>query len=481
MEYSAQQLATILEEAMEEAGRPRPAEFFTRLARFVAVLRSLGLNTGTSELNDAARALAAVDVLDREQFRLALRATLVKKQRDARVFDPAFARFFAPGEDLDRLHQHEVEAAEERERVMEQSAAEIRDGVSQSGGEWAGGAADLLSLTAEQLETYARLPEAERSRIRNLLENYRGNPVNDPSSLIAQVVESSLDYWRYYLNRQEQEQRPARREPEVRPTGDGMVDDVVRSVARNLAQEPETSLLEMDMRAIGEQDMPQVTVLLRKMARRLATGLSRRYRSSRKKRSIDIRRTVRGSVRFGGLPLYLRYRGRRVQKPRLVLVCDVSASMAAYARLVVQFVYGLADVVRDIETFIFAEDLERITPRLQKRLGFAATMSAVMAGSSQWGKTTNLAAALDTLCREYGNVLTRNSYLVIVSDTKTREPDRTAELLEDLKRRTRGVLWLNTLPRSQWGELRSVGLFRDRVRMLESNTLSQVERAIKTL
>lgn len=477
MVLNISQMAAIL----EDVEVPAPTEFFYRLARFVAVLRSLGLNTGTSELNDAARALAVVDVLNREQFRLALRATLVKKQRDARVFDLAFENFFTPGEVQEQLRRREDEAVREHEMVMEQSRAEIRAGVAQSGGDWAGGAAEYLNLTPEQLETYSLLPEGEKDRIRKLLEKYRGNPVNDPSGLIAQVVEASLEYWRYHLHRRETENHVHHREATTNYSGDQLVDRVARSVARDMAAEPEESLLERDMQAIKDQEMPAVTVLLRKMARRLATGLSRRYRGSRKKQAIDIRRTVRGSVRYGGLPLHLHYRGRRVQKPRLILVCDVSASMASYARLVIQFVYGLSDVVRDIETFIFSEDLERITPQLRRRRGFAATMSAVMTDSAQWGKTTNLAAALRTLVDDYNQLLTRGSYLIIVSDTKTMAPENALALVSDIRRRVKGVLWLNTLPRSQWRGVRTVSLFKQEVRMLESNTLGQLERSMRVI
>lgn len=458
-----------------------PVAFFERLSKFIAVLRSLGLNTGTSELSDAVRALAAVDVLDRKQFRLALRATLVKKQRDARVFDLAFDRFFAPDEVKEQWRRREAEKAVELEQLMQSSEEEIMAGVSRSGGEWAGGAAEQIKLTEQQLETYTRLPENERNRIRSLLEGYRGNPVNDPSNLIAQVVESSLDYWRYHLNKKEDEQGETRPHDDVGYYGDREADEVIRSVARDLVREPEESLLEKDMRAIGEQDMPAVTVLLKKMARRLATGLSRRYRGSRKKQAIDIRRTVRGSIQFGGIPLYLRYRSKRVQKPRLVLVCDVSASMARYARLIIQFIYGLTDVVKDIETFIFSEDLERITPQLARRLGFAQTMSIVMSESGQWGKTTNLAASLRTFATNYQRLLTRNTFFIIVSDTKTLEPENTALLLGEIKKRVKDVLWLNTLPRREWQDVRTVELLGQTVRLLESNTLSQLEHSMKRL
>lgn len=458
-----------------------PIAFFERLSKFIAVLRSLGLNTGTSELSDAIRALAAVDVLDRNQFRAALGATLVKKQRDARVYDLAFDKFFAPCEIKDQWRRQEAEETSQLEQLMQSSEAEIMDGVSRSGGEWAGGAIEQIKLTEDQLETYARLPENERQRIRSLLESYRGNPVNDPSNLIAQVVESSLDYWRYHLNKKEDERGEVRPNYDISYCGDLETDEVIRLVARDLVGEPEESLLEKDMRTIGEQDLPAVSVLLKKMARRLATGLSRRYRGSRKKQTIDIRRTVRGSIQFGGIPLYLRYRSKRVQKPRLVLVCDVSASMARYARLIIQFVYGLADVVKDIETFIFSEDLERITPQLERRLGFAQTMSVVMSESVQWGKTTNLAASLRTFTTGYQQLLTRNTFFIIVSDTKTLEPENTALLLGEIKKRVKDILWLNTLPRGQWPDVRTVELFGKMVRLLESNTLSQLERSMKRL
>lgn len=456
-------------------------DFFDRLARFVAVLRSFGLKTGTSELNDAARALAVVDMLDREQFRLALRATLVKKHRDARIYDLVFDMFFVSGEKKDEQRRQEMEDVDERERLMNASEAEIAEGFSRSGGEWATGSNEHLSLTNEQLETYSLLPDGEKKRMSNLLENYRGNPVNDPSSLIAQVVGSSLDYWRYHLKKQEEEQGNSHSEIQVNYIEDAAVDEVVRSASRELANEPEESLLERDMRAIGDQDMPQVEVILRKMTRRLAAGLSRRYRSSRKKQSIDIRRSVRGSVRFGGIPIYLHYRRKRVQKPRLVLICDVSGSMAQYARLIIQVVYGISDVVRGVETFVFSEDLERVTSQLQKRLGFTDTMSTIMSDSKQWGKTTNLAAALRTFMADYGYLLTRNAFVIIVSDTKTLEPELAAGMLEETKRFVKDVLWLNTLPRSQWRDVWTVDVFGQIVRLLESNTLAQLERSLSIL
>jgi len=132
---------------MYTARATSPYEFFNKLARFVSVLRGLGLNTGTAELCDAARALAAVDVLDRGQFCVALRATLIKKQRDVRVFDLAFDAFFAPDQVKEQFRRQEAEEAARQEQLMKESANALKEGVSRSGGDWAGGAAEQINLS----------------------------------------------------------------------------------------------------------------------------------------------------------------------------------------------------------------------------------------------------------------------------------------------------------------------------------------------
>ena len=164
-------------------------------------------------------------------------------------------------------------------------------------------------------------------------------------------------------------------------------------------------------------------------------------------------KTIRGSIGFGGIPVKLSYRSKRVQKPRLVLICDVSASMAKYARFVIQFVYGLSSVVKDAETFIFAEDLERITPNLRAGGEFAGIMARVISESSQWGKTTNLNKALNTLINLHGQNLNGETFVIIVSDTKTQGAAASADLAGIIRGRIKELIWLNTLPRRQWPEV----------------------------
>jgi uncharacterized protein with von Willebrand factor type A (vWA) domain len=211
----------------------------------------------------------------------------------------------------------------------------------------------------------------------------------------------------------------------------------------------------------------------------MATRLARRYRQSKKRQKLDLRKTIRQNIRFGGTLLRLRYRSRRIQKPRLVLLCDVSGSMARYANFVLQFIYGINDVVGQIESFIFSEDLERVTDYFQHVDDFKLTMLEVINRSKEWGRGTNLAAALKSLRLKYPDHLNGDSILLIVSDTKTLALDETLQELAQIKRIIKDVVLLNTLPRSDWQNSKSVGRFESVLRMYPCNTLSDLENVIR--
>ncbi len=211
----------------------------------------------------------------------------------------------------------------------------------------------------------------------------------------------------------------------------------------------------------------------------MATRFARRYRQSKKQQRLDLRKTIRHNIRFGGTLLKLRYRSRRKQKPRLVLLCDVSGSMARYASFVLQFFYGINDVVSQIESFIFSEDLERVTDYFQHRDDFKLTMLEVINSSKEWGRGTNLGAALKSLRLKYPDLLSGHSILLIVSDTKTMELDETMQELAQLKRIVKDIIILNTLPHGDCQNSKSVRTFQGMLRMFPCNTLSDLEKVVR--
>lgn len=441
------------------------------LVRFIHLLRHLGIRISSAEAIDAIHALAIVDIMNPVNVKAGLRATLAKTPESRLVFDTAFASYFVPPEDKARREKLRREAQEKEALDLKAVDEEMVYHLDSDDPEEA---RDVkIRLTEEEKKTFLRLPEDKKDKIREYLKKpLKRNAVNNPEQLIESMVRSSLNYWKYYLKHQSD------LPPEVDYTGDEEFDAILDEVAQNIRGEEE--ILYQDIQNITEYDMPAAAALIARLSRQLATRISRRYQRSKKRERLDIRRTIRQNIRFGGALFNLKYRTQKIQKPKIMLVCDVSGSMAKYAGFVLQFIYGLSSAVEEIESFIFSEGLERVTPYFEKNRSFDAVMPEVVNKSKDWGKGTDFTKALDSILGEYKPLLKNDTFVIIVSDTRTIAPEKAALKLALLQKLTKEVVWLNTLPKKFWANTRSVALFRKHSRMFECNTLAHLDKIMRT-
>lgn len=440
------------------------------LARFIHVLRHLGMRVSSAEAVDAVNALTAVDILDRKQVRTAFLATLAKSPGDRVIVEKAFESYFVPPE-------FKNERAEKYKQIREQEAQEIAAAEKELKYELdASGETPKevnVPLTEEEKKIYSKLPEDKKNKLRDYLKKpFQGNFVNDPEELINNMVKSSLNYWKYYLKMHDEGP------PEVDYTGDGDTDEILREVCEKLRDEEE--ILYQDIQKITEQDMPAAAAVIAKLSRRLATRISRRYHRSKKRQRLDLRRTIRQNIRYGGAMFNLRYRTQKVQKPRILMICDVSGSMAKYAGFVLQFMYGLTSATEKIESFMFSEKVQLITQEFAKPQPFEKIMADIINLSSDWGKGTDFDEALRAIFSEHKELLSKDTFVIIVSDTKSLNVEKAAVRLQECKKRVKDVIWLNTLPKKLWAETKSVQIFRRYCRMFECNTLSHLDKIMRT-
>ena len=159
----------------------------------------------------------------------------------------------------------------------------------------------------------------------------------------------------------------------------------------------------------------------------------------------DLQRTLRASLRWGGEPLERRWREPADKPRKLVLVCDVSGSMAPYARVLLQYLHAAVATHRRVEVFAFGTRLTRLTRELGVRdpdLALARAAEAV----DDWSGGTRIGHCLGVLNREYGRRLGRGAVVVILSDGWDRgEPELLADEMARLRRSAHRVVWLNPL------------------------------------
>ena len=448
----------------DTTSRPRnfyPEYLENHIVRFASLLRMEGLPVGISEVIDALQALQLVQLHEKEEVKLALRATLLKSAAQRDIFEGVFASYFTTPE-LRQLFQ------EQRQQRIQQ----LKERLQEAGTDLVF-RGENIQLSDQEKIVYAAMPEREKKRMQDFLamNDSRDTLSREYRPFLETLVKGRLRFWYRQLNEE-------LHNTSIQPSSGDAELDAIRDVAAGEAKGRRCGILTADMQHIARKDLPQAATLIRRMTRQLVARLARRYRSGNKRLKLDLRNTIRGSIQYGGIPFRLNFKSRRLRKPELLLLCDVSASMIRYTVFVLQFIYGINAAVQRIKSFIFSDDLERISPYFQEKRDFGETMAMLVQESGQWGGGTSLAVALQKLMTRYGDEIHRNTIVIIVSDTRTIRLQEGVSQLKKLKEQVREIIWLNTLPAKDWDAYASVAAFREVVTMLPCNTLSDLEQVV---
>ncbi len=217
-----------------------------------------------------------------------------------------------------------------------------------------------------------------------------------------------------------------------------------REVEVPLAPSDEELLREKRFDALTPHELAHLYQLMARL--QVATPMRRTRRAEKYRHGarIDLRRTLRGSMRTGGDPIRLRRRRRRVLPRRMVLLCDISGSMEPYARTYLQFLTCAAGSARNAEAFVFATRLTRLTRALRSRNPERAIQNAA-AAAPDWSSGTRIGDALKTFNDRHGRRgLARGAVVVILSDGWERgDPALVGREMERLARLAHRIVWVN--------------------------------------
>ena len=207
----------------------------------------------------------------------------------------------------------------------------------------------------------------------------------------------------------------------------------------------QVTLSRADFRFLTDaRDRRQIERLAERLARRLRHTHTRRRTAARHGRRLELRRTLRASLATGGLPVHPRYRARRPQHPRLLLLQDISHSMVHYSPLLTRFCRGLLRAVTDCEAFAFHTRLYRVTQLYRER--DSATLRQRMESMNHlWLGGTRIADSLAQFNREHApRFAGRQRTCLLLSDGfDSDDPDHLAREIATLRARVGRLIWLN--------------------------------------
>jgi len=231
--------------------------------------------------------------------------------------------------------------------------------------------------------------------------------------------------------------------------------------------ETDARLTVSDREVLQRKDFAQMTAseiaAAKEAIKRLVLSLdevrTRRLAPHRHGHVIDIRRTLRSSLKAGGAVIDLKYLGPRIKAPPVAALLDISGSMSQYTRLFLHFLHAVTDARKRVHTFLFGTRLTNVTRALKAKDPDEA-LAAVAASVPDWSGGTRIASSLHAFNKLWARrVLTQGAIVLLITDGLERDPDdRLAFEIDRLHRSCRRLIWLNPLLRFSGFEAKAKGI-----------------------
>jgi len=209
---------------------------------------------------------------------------------------------------------------------------------------------------------------------------------------------------------------------------------------------PVEILAARDFSTFVPDEMQEIARAIMVVARRLATRESRRYRSTQRGHAIDLRRTMRRNIKYGGTVVELAKKRRKIRKPKIVLICDVSRSMDTYSKFLLQFIYALQNTLGRVESFVFSTRLTRVTDYFRSSDIYTA-LDRIAREVPDWSGGTRIGESLRTFNADWAlRTVNKHTIVLIMSDgLDTGDASVLEHEMEQIQKRAARVIWLNPL------------------------------------
>ncbi len=456
---------------------------------FLAALRGAGLPVSLAEGLDAVGALAALPWEDRETVRAAYAATLVKKQIHRPTFELLFDLYFPPlvgggGVGLNGAGQTEAGRPGEpgeSERVRDDGAALAAFREELLAALAAGEEEPMAGLATEMIARFGSMPG--RGPGMSSWSSYLALQRVAPERLTAQIVAAltaqgrDVDEARRVADRRigalsARVEADARR----RIAEEKGAEHVARTVVR-------PSIDRLDFTAARRADVEQMRREIYPLARRLATRLTREQHA-RRRGPLDLRRTVRASLSTGGVPLATHHRPRHPRRTDLVVLCDVSGSVASFAQFTLLLVFALREAFGNVRAFTFVDTVHEVTEHFRPGADVAEVMADLAASTehaARFGRT-DYGRVFSTFAEQHADALGPRSSLLILGDARSNHRDLALGALGRMAGAARHAWWLNPEHPRHWDTGDSAAsAYGEVVAMVECRNLTQLGELVHDL
>ncbi|MGY1865402.1 MULTISPECIES: vWA domain-containing protein [Nocardia] len=450
------------------------------LVGFVVALRARGIPVGPSETVDAGRVMTVLDLMDREVLREGLACALLRRTTHRAIYDGLFDLWFpvALGErtaaedeiEIPRTPTGDVDIPALRELLAELLTQEAAT-------------QQLEALAAQLVERLGRYQSAGGSSF----SAYKTLKEVQPQTLLAKILAGlSLG-----PDTSDFDMEVARRAARQRIAGftASVEAETRRRAAERFGRERVASYSvarqaeEVDFLRASQAELAELKRGVQRLARILAARLAARRRHARRG-EIDLRRTLRKSMSTGGVPIDLVNRKPRPGRPDLVLLCDVSGSVAGFSNFTLLLVSALREQFSRVRIFAFVDQVDEVTRFFDPHTQLEEAMTRIFTEADVTGPDghSDYGHALAGFARDFPDAVTSRTSLLILGDARTNYRDPRLATLRSLVEVAKHAHWLNPERRDQWGSGDSAAdKYRDVIEMHECRSAKQLTAVVSRL
>jgi len=436
------------------------------LTDFVKALRNSSIRVSPAETLDATEVLEKIGYDNRELLKNTLSITLSKTPEEKEKFNDCFEDFFREklSSDDNEIKDSQQVPAEQKinselaQNLLQDSYADIELSISKAGEE-----AEIREIKYFTQRAVFSRRILDLMGVANLEEELNLLGQLDKSEMpsdLEQKLRNELTNLRERVSDYVQQQFLLHGDV----SGEQLREQVFKS---------------MNMGQIDRSYLHEVHSLVRRMAKKLANMHSRRKKNYRRGK-LDIRRTIRDNWVNQGILFNLRWSYKKVDKPKILVICDVSGSVGSYARFMLMFLFSLTEVVSKIRAFVFSSHLGEVTDEFK---GGNLENSIETALSKYGGGSTDYSHALSDFVSLCIDEIDKKTTVVILGDARNNFGPEKADLLKSVYERSKQVYWLNPEGKYRWNTGDSVMNTYSAycTKVFECGTLVQLERVISTL
>jgi uncharacterized protein with von Willebrand factor type A (vWA) domain len=443
------------------------------LTGFVGELRAAGLPVSLTESIDAAEAVHHIPLEDRDALKYALAATLVKSSAHWKAFETAFEVYFSM-----RGPQYEIGDDDSSTGDLDPDGDPDDRGRGEGRGQGSGGGEGLSpEELAEML--FRALLSANDAQVANLARQAvsrfagmePGRPVGGTYYLYRTLRNLDLDR---VLERLMETARAEAPGGELTPLEERLARDEFKArldrlrreledeIRRRLVADRGTEALarslrkplpeEIDFMHATRDELASLRRAIHPLTRKLAVRLARKRRHGRKG-PLDFRSTMRHSLSTGGVPVDPKFKYPRPAKPEIIVIADISGSVASFARFTLHLVHAISSQFSKVRSFVFIDGIDEVTRFFENVDDVADAVHRInteadvvwVDGHSDYGH------ALSVFWERWGEEITPRSSVLLLGDARNNYHASQAWVIQEIRHRARHVYWLNPEPRAYWG------------------------------